>query len=291
MKPKSLVILTMLVTTFGWRILAQTNSNTVIQQNSPDVSSQTFLPWPPDPQRFRIIQGKLYSVNALETVYSQVSIGAEIEIGSIGKTSVICSSTTHEFRPNASQALYAGEDAQEMVFKQFIIFNYPIDNDTVSGSPLPLGVRALRVKSWNPTTVDGKPTNVRMEAFDCGLPDTIENRRKAGLPIPTPEQIAAQQKLATERIATAGKLATERAAAVKKAEQEKILKWNEEQAAQGDPYGLLRMGERYRDGDGVPKDLTKAREYLAKAAAAGSPDASNDLSKLNQISTNSLSNH
>jgi hypothetical protein len=40
------------------------------------------------------------------------------------------------------------------------------------------------------------------------------------------------------------------------------------------------MQGHYRDGDGVPKDLTKA-------AAAGSPTAANELLKLNQASTNS----
>lgn len=44
----------------------------------------------------------------------------------------------------------------------------------------------------------------------------------------------------------------------------------------GNVSGLLRMGERYRDGDGVPKDLAKARDYLTKAAAA------DELSKLDQ---------
>jgi hypothetical protein len=67
----------------------------------------------------------------------------------------------------------------------------------------------------------------------------------------------------------------------------KALKFNQDAATKGDPYGLLRMGERYRDGDAVPKDLTKAREYLTKAAAAGSPTAADELSKLNQVSTNS----
>jgi TPR repeat protein len=47
------------------------------------------------------------------------------------------------------------------------------------------------------------------------------------------------------------------------------------------------MGEHYRDGDGVPKDLSKAREYFTKAVNAGSPAATDALSKLNQFSTNS----
>ena len=46
-------------------------------------------------------------------------------------------------------------------------------------------------------------------------------------------------------------------------------------------HGLLRMGERYRDGDGVEKDLAKSKDYLTKAAAAGSADATNDLAQLN----------
>jgi TPR repeat protein len=69
--------------------------------------------------------------------------------------------------------------------------------------------------------------------------------------------------------------------------KDKALKWNQEQAAKGDAYGLLRMGERYRDGNGVPRDLSKAREYFTKASAGGSPTSADALSKLNQVSTNS----
>ena len=48
---------------------------------------------------------------------------------------------------------------------------------------------------------------------------------------------------------------------------------NYQQAPDQDPVGLLRMGERYRDGDGVTKDLAKARNYFIKADAAGEPSA------------------
>jgi hypothetical protein len=73
-----------------------------------------------------------------------------------------------------------------------------------------------------------------------------------------------------------------KADAAKKAAQDRALKSNQEQADKGDAYGLLRMGERYRDGDGVPKDLAKARDYFTKAVAAGSPSAADELSKMNQ---------
>jgi hypothetical protein len=73
----------------------------------------------------------------------------------------------------------------------------------------------------------------------------------------------------------------------KKAVQARVLKGNQDLADKGDAYGLLRMGESYRDGEGVPKDLAKAKDYLTKAAAAGSQTAADALSKLNQVSTNS----
>jgi hypothetical protein len=68
----------------------------------------------------------------------------------------------------------------------------------------------------------------------------------------------------------------QRADAPKKA----ALKANQQEADKGDAYGLLRMGERYRDGDGVEKDLAKARDYLQKAADAGSSTAKEELTHL-----------
>jgi hypothetical protein len=68
--------------------------------------------------------------------------------------------------------------------------------------------------------------------------------------------------------------------AKKQAITDKVLKNNQDLADKGDAYGLLRMGQRYRDGEGVEKDLTKARDYLTKAAAAGSQTADDELKKL-----------
>ena len=68
---------------------------------------------------------------------------------------------------------------------------------------------------------------------------------------------------------------------IKETAKNKALKFNQDAADKGDAYGLMRMGERYRDGEGVEKDLAKAKYYLTKAAAAGSETAANELSKLN----------
>ena len=84
-------------------------------------------------------------------------------------------------------------------------------------------------------------------------------------PPPTAEQIAARRAV--------------EAAKRKKAEANTI-KWLEELVATNDAYGELRMGERYRDGDGVEKDLVKARLMLEKSAAQGNKDAAEALKNL-----------
>lgn len=53
---------------------------------------------------------------------------------------------------------------------------------------------------------------------------------------------------------------------------ERALKANIESAENGEAYGLRRMAERYRKGDGVEKDLKKAEELLKKAEEAGNSE-------------------
>ena len=61
----------------------------------------------------------------------------------------------------------------------------------------------------------------------------------------------------------------------------RALQDNEDMAAQGDAYAEMRMGERYLAGDGVTKDLFKARAYLGMAAAHGNHTADQELTNLN----------
>ena len=142
----------------------------------------------------------------------------------------------------------------------------------------------MTINSCRAMRLPSKPGD-RVNTYDCGTEPTQDELKKLK------DEEDERQKEVEQILDMQRRAAAEKAAAAKKAEQSKILKWNQEQADKGDPYGLLRMGERYRDGDGVPKDLTKAREYLSKAAAAGSPDAADDLSKMNQVSTNSAPVH
>ena len=52
-----------------------------------------------------------------------------------------------------------------------------------------------------------------------------------------------------------------------------VLKHHQELAAQGDGYGLFKMGERYLKGDGVEADRAKGLSLLKRAAAMGREDA------------------
>ncbi|MGA2870210.1 MAG: hypothetical protein ABSF34_13770, partial [Verrucomicrobiota bacterium] len=60
----------------------------------------------------------------------------------------------------------------------------------------------------------------------------------------------------------------------------RALAENEQLAANNDPYGQLRMGERYLTGDGVKKDPALGRAYLKQAADQDSPTAILELARI-----------
>jgi hypothetical protein len=162
----------------------------------------------------------------------------------------------NSFRVNVPTRIKTGEE--KIIGQKIVLRNYPVENLAAVGKTISCRAMRIGVTNYNGSV---------LELYDCG---------KVYHPPPpkplTPEEIAA---------------AKAKADAAKKAAQVRALKGNQEDADKGDAYGLLRMGERYRDGDGVEKDLSKAREYLAKAANAGSSTAADELSKMNQVSTNS----
>lgn len=90
---------------------------------------------------------------------------------------------------------------------------------------------------------------------------------------PSPEQLEQEVNLAKYRIenhpivvkAKADAEARQRLLEKVKTAREHALKLNQEQAEKGDPTALRRMGERYRDGDGVDKNESEAAKYFKKA--------------------------
>jgi TPR repeat protein len=137
------------------------------------------------------------------------------------------------------------------------------------------GEKYFMVENFPYIPMEDQPFQEMMAHFDGVYTMTNKDGEIVNIPkldygtpcekIYSPEEIAAFKK---------------RIADQKKAIADKILKSNRDLANKGDPYGLERMGERYRDGDDVPKDLTKAKLYLQRAADAGSDKASNELSQL-----------
>ena len=156
--------------------------------------------------------------------------------------------------------------------RKMIIRNYPIEENPAVGKTIGFIAMQTGTSDYN---------GDKLELWDLGTTPTEDDFKKLKADIEE-RQRAAQKELDEKR-----RVAAAKADAAKKVIQDRVFKSNLDQAAKGDAYGLLRMGERYRDGDGVEKDLAKAKDYLTKAVAAGSPTAADELSKLNRGSTNS----
>jgi hypothetical protein len=156
--------------------------------------------------------------------------------------------------------------------RKIIIRNYPLEESPAVGKTIAFFAMQTGTSDYN---------GDKLELWDLGTTPTADDLKK--LKADTEErQRAAQKELDEQR-----RVAAEKANAAKKAAQDKALKYNQDQAAKGDPIGLQRMGERYRDGNGVPKDLDKARDYFTQAQKAGNFLVDDELKKLNQTSTNS----
>ena len=61
---------------------------------------------------------------------------------------------------------------------------------------------------------------------------------------------------------------------------DEAVSWYEKAAAQGNSYAAYQLGRLYLQGEQVPKDVTKAQEYLTNAAEQGNQYAQYTLGKL-----------
>jgi predicted Fe-S protein YdhL (DUF1289 family) len=275
MNLKILIPLIAVATMLGWQAGAQTNIAPVILTNLNEA-----------PYNLRDVNGQIYDITHSElwgpvtekerlgwagTDLDGNTVRNYISVHQIKGTTVLCDI----FRSLSYPEKYSGilqENSKEYV-RSIIILNYPKPESLVSGG----GVDCVCMRTTNYVNSDG----ISFLTYDCGTKPTQDEIGKWR------DEEAERQKAVKKELAEQRRVAAEKATAAKKAAQAKVVKWNQEQADKGDATGLLRMGELYRDGNGVPQDLNKAREYLTKAANAGSPGAADELSKLNQVSTNS----
>ena len=142
---------------------------------------------------------------------------------------------------------------------EFFVSGFPYEvaeNDEI-GTGLQI-FRAMKGDIYDYKTIGGSTRSLHQLVY--GTPVKLPPP-----PPPTAEEIEAVRQRAEQK---------------KTAALAAALKYNKDQADKGDAYGELRMGERYRDGDGVDKDLAKAKDYLQKSADQGDLTASNELANL-----------
>lgn len=145
--------------------------------------------------------------------------------------------------------------------KDFFVVNLPISGGEGDRVP-PAGV-VLLVKPAGTYTYSTAGNSTRtIRKYDYGKP--------CAEPQKTPEQIEAERQMAAKKKAS-GIAAT--------------LKFNQEQAANGDADGQLRMAERYRDGDGVGSNYYKAKFLFMASADQGNKTAAKELAALTNSPT------
>jgi TPR repeat protein len=147
--------------------------------------------------------------------------------------------------------------------------NYSAQNQLTDNAKIQF--LALRDGTYSYTDVRGAQRTI--EAYDYGVPVTFSEADAA---------LHITEKAAAKAAAEAAQKAANEALRIQKRSemQANTVARYQSLADKGDAYGELRLGEFYRDGDGVTKDEDKARELFKKSADQGNKDAEKALSKM-----------
>ncbi len=197
-----------------------------------------------------------------------------------------------------------GEVESEGLVQEIVIYHYPNAGSLISGQYLG-ECRCMRVANYNEHGIScaafdcGVQSTKKVKEVVPGSPDAatlkmIEANQRKLSPLKqklsevqadydqkrqkiteerdaklqdVPNALARQweQKQAEEAAAKAAARQQAVEAAIANSPATKALKWNMEQADKGDDYGLLRMGERYRDGDGALTGFKQSTRGLEKS--------------------------
>jgi Sel1 repeat len=212
------------------------------------------------PPAYRVVEGKVYDVS--HSVLWKHFDGECLTVLSDGiilqemKTNRVSKIARGSLTPNQSAGGYAGPAASYVASetrepgKRFFLRNYPASLWPTTGK---------RIEGLAMQTGVLQQSNETLEQWDYGMDYTPQPHKL------TPEEVAAAKTQADR----------------KKAEGDAgILKFELESSEKGSDLYQYRVGLRYLNGNGVPKDLAKARDYLSKAAAQGNKEAAAELAKL-----------
>jgi hypothetical protein len=225
---------------------------------TPEQKAKAARAAPQSPPVYRVVKGKVYDVShsvlwkhfdgECLTVLSDGIILQEVEVNRVYKTDPV--------PYNQSIGAYGAPPTRHLVSetrepgKRFFVRNYPSSLMPTTGK---------RIEGLAMQTGVFQHGNETLEQWDYGA-DFTPQPHKA-----TPEEVAAARTEADR----------------KKAEMDAAtLKFELENSEKGSDLYQYRVGLRYLNGNGVSKDLAKARDYLSKAAAEGNKEAAAELAKL-----------
>ncbi len=209
------------------------------------------------PPVYRVVEGKVYDVSRSVlwkhfdgdclTVLSNGIILQEMKVNKVYMTGPV-----NHLQSQGAWAPAGGSVASETRHpgKRFFLRNYPPSLWPTTGK---------RIEGLAMQTGVFQHSNETLEQWDYGVDYTPQAHML------TPEEAAAAKTEADRKKA-------ERDAAT--------LKFESENSEKGSDLYQYRVGLRYLNGNGVPKDLAKARDYLSKAAAQGNKEAAAELAKL-----------
>lgn len=207
---------------------------------------------------YRVVEGKVYDISRSVlwkqfdgeclTVLSDGIILQEIKVNRVYKTDPV--------PYNQSIGAYGAPPARKLVSetrepgRRFFLRNYPSSlmpttGKRIQGLAIQTGVFQYRTET--------------LEQWDFGVDNAPQPHKL------TPEEVAAAKTQADRR----------------KAEGDAaILRFELESSEKGSDLYQYRVGLRYLNANGVPKDIAKARDYFSKAAAQGNKEAAAELAKL-----------
>ncbi len=209
----------------------------------------------PSPSDYRMVGGRAYvpsrspqwkpfKATCLKFTTNGI-VAQEIEIKRIyGAPMVSESQSVGAYSPGPAPRRLLSEE--RIVGKKFLLVNCPASLHPSSG------------KEINGTAMQTGTMQIGedvLEIWDCGTPYNASSLVTP--PKPVSPEVAAGQK---------------------KAADSKVLEFTQEQAIKGNSTYQLRLAKRYAEGDGVPKDITKARAWIS-AAGTNDPAAATALLK------------
>jgi hypothetical protein len=204
-----------------------------------------------NPSEFRIVEGRVYNIHDPKWIYLTAT-------GSIVAQQFLPEGIVFQYSSAITMPL--GIQSELGDGQRILVKNYPETN--MSSGAVRYGIRAMRLGVFTRGTE-------RLAVYDCGVENTLENRVRLGLDRPLPHLAPLTPQLRADQL--------QAAQIWRAAIAQRTVATYQSQAASGDGFAQLRLGEIYLHGEGVETNVALARKWLSIAATNGYPEATNKL--------------